>query len=181
MKEIEVKAKISNKTEIVDKLTSLGFLFSKPITQHDFIFLHNTISSYNDITSGTNVLRIRKQEGKIKFTLKKAVENELSCIEHEIVLNNAEQMRKILGYLHYDCLVEVKKTRQKANQNGISICVDHVEELGTFIEVEKMTHDTDLENVQEELFIFLESLGIKREDRVHQGYDTMIYYKKNTI
>lgn len=181
MKEVEVKAKVENKEEIINKLNSLGFQFTQPIIQHDSIFLHNTILSYDDIILGTNVLRIRKQQGKIKFTLKKAVENELSCIEHEIEVDNAEQMRKMLEHLEYKCLVEVKKTRQKANKNGISICVDQVEGLGTFIEVEKMTDNENSKKIQEELFLFLVSLGIKVEDRVHQGYDTMMYYKNNLI
>ncbi len=177
MKEVEVKAKIVNEGVIMRKLHSLRFEFSTPIIQHDSIYLHNSLSSYDNIVPGTNVLRIRKQQCKIKFTLKKAVENELSCIEHEIELNDANQMKKMLEYLNYKCMVEVKKIRKKAYLNGITICVDNVEGLGSFIEVEKITEDEESKNVQEELFLFLVSLGVLPEDRVLQGYDTMMYYK----
>jgi len=54
------------------------------------------------------------------------------------------------------------------------ICLDEVEGLGSFIEVEK-TSAEDGEAIQEELFNFLESLGVKREDRVFKGYDTLKY------
>ena len=50
-------------------------------------------------------------------------------------------------------------------------------DLGTFVEVEKITEDVEAEAVQNELFEFLETLGVKKEDRIVQGYDTLFYLK----
>jgi hypothetical protein len=51
--------------------------------------------------------------------------------------------------------------------------------LGEFIEVEKMTEEVDGEKIQEELFQFLETLGVSRSDRALHGYDVLLNQKKN--
>ena len=58
----------------------------------------------------------------------------------------------------------------------MEICLDVVEGLGTFIEVEAFA-DGKTEEVQERLFAFLRTLGIKDEDRVTKGYDTLVREK----
>ena len=51
----------------------------------------------------------------------------------------------------------------------------NVDKLGDFIEVECMSSEKiDGAQVQQELFAFLSKLGIQEEDRVLQGYYTMI-------
>ena len=42
---------------------------------------------------------------------------------------------------------------------------------------EKLADDGDSEKIQEELFKFFESLGIKKEDRAFSGYDILILQK----
>jgi predicted adenylyl cyclase CyaB len=58
------------------------------------------------------------------------------------------------------------------------ICLDEVRDLGTFIELEKITEGEDPIKVQSELFAFLKSLGVREEDRVERGYDTLLYLAK---
>ena len=70
------------------------------------------------------------------------------------------------------------KTRSITHYNKFEICVDNVQDLGDFIEVESITDEGDAGSIQEEMFSFLESLGVKREDRVFDGYDILIL-KKN--
>jgi adenylate cyclase class IV len=61
--------------------------------------------------------------------------------------------------------------------------LDKVKYLGEFIEAEKIVKNKDHEDrkkVQEELFDFLETLGITKEDRVIDGkYDIMLWEKMN--
>lgn len=172
MREIEVKAKIDDSDKIIASLENLGCVLSEPIVQNDKIFLENGIE-FKDIRKGTNVLRIREQKHKTLFTLKRREENELDCIEKEIEISNAKEFEEILEYLGYHEVVAVNKTRIKCKYDGLEICLDKVDELGGFIEVEKMSDEDGLK-VQEELFGFLLSLGIKREDRIFKGYDTLI-------
>ena len=72
--------------------------------------------------------------------------------------------------------MEVKKIRRKAKFGGYEICLDEVERLGAFVELEKLTDDgADAAKVTEELLKTLEGFGLSREDRETRGYDTQIY------
>jgi adenylate cyclase class 2 len=103
----------------------------------------------------------------------------MDCIEREVEINDADQMIGAIELLGYHKAVNVVKARTKTMYNGMEICLDEVKDLGSFIEVEKIV-DGDGEEVQNELFIFLETLGVKREDRVMNGYDTMVYLKNGS-
>ena len=82
----------------------------------------------------------------------------------------------MLKLLNWSPMVEVKKVRRKGKLGEYEICLDQVEQLGTFIELEKMTSDdANPEDVREELFKELESLGLSRQDEETRGYDTQIY------
>jgi adenylate cyclase class 2 len=76
-------------------------------------------------------------------------------------------------------VVEVRKIRRKGKLREYEICLDQVEQLGTFVELEKLTDDdVNAEKVREELFNELESLGLSRGAEVTQGYDTQIYLQE---
>jgi len=182
MREIEVKAKIEDFQSIIKKLKEMGCEFSEPMNQKDKIFLNKDMKFTDivyatEIIQGTNVLRVRESNGKIKLTLKIPQKNEMDCIEREVEVNDAKQILDILEYLGYREVIKVNKTRKKCKLGDYEICLDEVENLGKFIELEKMS-DGNAEEVQEELLQFLLKLGIKKESRVLQGYDTLIYKNK---
>jgi predicted adenylyl cyclase CyaB len=77
----------------------------------------------------------------------------------------------------YKIAAKVNKTRVITHYDGCEICLDDVENLGSFIEMEKLTKEGDSEKIQEELFTFFESLGIKRQDRMISGYDILMIQK----
>jgi adenylate cyclase, class 2 len=175
MYEVEVKAKVSNLESLKHQLQNLGCELSEPITQHDYIYNQIGIDFANHKTP---VLRLREQNGKIIFTLKKDRGDELDCIEKEVEVDNRQTMEEIFEIMGYSKSIEVHKRRQKGKCNGYEVCLDEVEGLGSFIEVEKMTED-DGEKVKEELVQFLESLGVQRSDRVMHGYDTLLWQKNH--
>ena len=177
--EIEVKAKVRNLDDLVSKLKEIGCVLNEPVVQDDCIYNKKGIDllSHNH---GTSVLRIREQKGRIVFTLKKDRSNELDCIEKEIEVNDKNTLEEIIELLDYEKTVEVHKKRQKGKYGDYEICLDEVDGLGFFIEVEKMS-DEDGEKVQNELFDFLKKLGIEDEDRVFYGYDSMVWLKNNQI
>ncbi len=180
-KEIEVKAKIKSIRDIIAKLKKIGCKMSKPITQDDIIFA-NYSGPFTKHHPGENILRIRTANGKILFTVKQSQKNELDAIEHETIVDDAKETRSIIELLGYKEEVRVSKTRIKTKYNGWEICVDDVRGLGKFMEVEELTDEkADGEEVQEKLFCFLETLGVKRIDRVENGYDTLMYSKIHKI
>lgn len=178
-KEIEVKAKVRDPQKLFDKIRSLDIILSKEITQNDETFVDNNFGDYAKLQTGKNILRIRKSNEKYIFTLKQPQKNELDCIEKETDITDPEEFRDALLLMGYKPVVKINKVRRKAKYKDYELCVDEVESLGTYIEVEKITDENDdSEAIQRELFQFLETLGIDKTDQEMHGYDTLIYLKK---
>lgn len=179
-KEIEVKAKVANLDTVAQKLLELGCILSEPLTQNDAIFVDGNYGSFDQFQPYKNLLRIRESNGKFLFTLKQPKSNQLDCIERETEILNPQEMKEALLLMGYHEVVQVHKVRTKTNYGDWEVCLDKVEGLGSFIEVEKICEDGDAEKVQNELFTFLQTLGIKPEDRIYEGYDTLVYLSTKT-
>lgn len=176
VKEIEVKAKVRNFDKVLKNLKKLGCEMSKPINQRDYCFIKNG-ERFEDVKAGSQLFRIRVEDDRALLTLKIRQEIELSAIEKELEISDKKAMREIFEAIGYHEIMQVIKVRRICHYKKYEICLDTVRGLGNFIEVEKMSGGKD-GDVQEELFRFLESLGVKREDREKRGYDTLTYYKK---
>lgn len=177
MNEVEVKARVKELAKLEKELSKLGIKFGTRIQQNDTVYSTGDWN-FAEYTNGRNILRLRREDGKIMFTLKRPGKNELDSIEHEVAISDMEQMEKILGYLGYQEEVRVSKYRRRAKYKGLEICLDEVEDLGNFIELEKLTLEKNTEAIQEELFKILESWGINRADREQHGYDTLMALRK---
>ena len=177
-KEIEVKARVSDLSELIKKLESLGVAFSEPITQNDETFVDENYGDYDKFQPGKNVLRIRENKGKFIFTLKQPQSNELDCFERETEITDPREFKEALLLMGYKPVVEIHKIRRKAKYKDYEICLDDVKELGAFVEVEKITDNEDADKVQDELFNFLETLGVSKDNREIHGYDTLVYLKQ---
>ena len=176
MKEIEIKAHLRNKKSVMDQLRVLGCVFSDPIKQEDVVYVQK-VGSLETFLSNKIYLRIRVNNGsKTIFNLKEDI-GALVAIEHEVEVSSKTEMENILSIIGYQAAVGVNKIRVKTKYKGCEICVDDVEELGAFIEMEKMSEEGDALKIQEELFQFFESLGIKRDERVTKGYDILMLEK----
>lgn len=177
MKEIEVKAKLKDKGSIVEKLKNLGCVFEEPITQNDTVYVKN-VGSKEIYDTNDVFLRIRaKNKNKFFFTLKKPVKNDLDVFEYETEILTPKEMENALLEMGYKIALRINKTRVITHYNDCEICIDEVEGLGSFIEMEKLTENEDSEEVQKELFNFFISIGINQEDRVLNGYDTLMLQK----
>lgn len=180
-KEIEVKAKVDNLDEIARALIGLGCIVSEPTEQHDIIFVEDDYGPFEQFQPKKNLLRIRESRGELLLTLKRPHTNQLDSIEHETKIDNSDETKEILNRMGYHEIITVDKIRRTANYNGIEICLDQIKGLGSFIEAEKISDGGDAKKIQNELFAFLESLGVKSEDRVYDGYDTLLYLKTKTV
>ncbi|MCU0680170.1 MAG: class IV adenylate cyclase [Planctomycetes bacterium] len=172
-REIEVKIQVTDFSDFKNKLEALGCVFSEPIFQEDTVYAREGIS-YDNIPLGEMFLRIRKQGGKIIFTLKKPQSNELDCIEKELIVDDEQELIDIINLLGYREVITIKKRRQKTKWNDLEICLDMVEDLGNFIEVEKLSIESG-EKIQEELYVWLESFGFTRPKEIIHGYDVLVY------
>lgn len=179
MQEIEVKAKLRNKVEIVEKLQGLGCVFSPPVSQDDTVYVEN-VGSLAIFLANALFARIRVQNStETIFTIKKS-KGALVAVEHEVKVDSKSELQSILELLGYKEAMRVQKVRIMTPYRDWEICIDEVEGLGTYIEVEKLSSDGNAEAIQDELFSFLRTLGISDSDRVTKGYDILML-EKDTI
>ncbi len=87
-------------------------------------------------------------------------------------------MAHICEAVGFELIIHLNKIRRKAKYQDYEICLDEVEGLGAYIEVERMVEEGDSEHIQKELFDFLQSLGIAAEDQVDEGYDILLFKKE---
>jgi len=176
MREVEIKIQISDPEKIANILENNGCVFGESIVQHDVVYIPQDQPTV-PVQAGINVLRIRRQGDKTLLTLKRSdLENHLSKLEHELEVSNPEEMDKIIQLLGFKIIADTIKTRRKCKINGFEICIDHVNELGDYLEIEKMT-DEDPTKAQEEMLKYLSNMGIDVTGRVDVGYD-ILYVRK---
>lgn len=178
MREIEVKAKLREKETLLQKASDMGIKFGPAIVQDDTTY-ETTIPKDDP---NWNIFRIRKQDGKNILTMKfKASSRSRDNHERETIIDQPEEVVVMLERVGYKFGVRIKKLRQFAKYNDLELCIDEVEGLGSFIEIEKLADDeADVDEVQKNLWTVLEKLGVSSEDRIHKGYDTLMYEYLNS-
>lgn len=181
--EIEIKAKLRDAEAVAEKLRVLGCVFSEPKTQDDMVWVQN-VGPLEVFLANPVFLRIRVQNGeKVILTAKKSKSNlageagNLVKREHEVVVDSAEEARGILEMLGLQEAVRTIKTRRTAQYKDYEICLDDVEDLGSFIELEKMGEEADAPRIQKEMMKFLATLDVSEGDLVHKGYDILMLEK----
>lgn len=174
-REIEIKVRVESFGPLLAKLGELGVAVSEPVFQDDSTLI-NYDGDFRAFPEGANFLRVRRTgvegTGKSYFTLKRG--SEMASIERETEISDPQQMEEALVFMGYHEVTRVKKMRQKAKYNEYEICFDKVEELGEFIEIEKMS-DQDPVKVADEMIQLLADFGIAIKERVVNGYDTLMY------
>ena len=144
--------------------------------QEDVIYIPEHEPSI-PVNPGVNVLRIRTQGEKILFTLKRSdVHNHLSKLEKELEISSASTMKEIIELLGYKEISRVSKQRQACMWGEFEICIDEVKNLGSFMEIEKITNE-EPEVVQKQMAEIVSSLGLNMKDQVFRGYDILMLEK----
>ena len=101
-------------------------------------------------------------------------ENVLSCEEHETAVADRDQMHHAIMAMGFRPTVRILKVRRTATLSDLVLCVDELDGIGVFVEVERMVpDDVSGEAVQAELARFVTSLGIEAE-RSAQTYDALV-------
>jgi len=178
--EIEVKARLKDASATQQKLEALGCVFSEPKTQDDTVFVAKpgTIDVYlsNDVFP-----RLRIENGtKAILTVKKPVQKSPDMLvkyEHEVVVSSADEARGMLELLGLHAAVRTVKKRRTAHYGEYEICIDEIENLDTFIELEVMGEAEGAGELQKKMWEFLASLGIEASDQVTRGYDVLMLEK----
>lgn len=181
MREIEIKLRIRDLDAIEKKLIEIGSVFSAPIRQHDTNYTKGgSTEEWQESKEDHVIIRIRRQDTGAEFNLKQQRSSESDNLEYETKVEDPEALHNILLTLGYSPEIEVKKVRRKGKLGEYEICLDEVEKLGNFMEIEKLTtDDANPEAIREELFKAIEPLGLTRADEETKGYDTQIFLLKH--
>lgn len=173
MIEIEVKARASH-SPIREKLAAMG---AKPegIQQHLDTYYNSPL---RDFATTDEALRIRSVNGKSVLTYKGKKLDSVSKTRQEFETEvDGDSTRSILIALGFFESGIVRKRREIFSCQGMTIALDSVEGLEEFIEIEKQA-ETNIEEHRNQIFEFLESLGIRKEDSIRTSYLEMVLEKK---
>ncbi len=180
MREIEIKAKVTDPKGLLQRITDLGITLSDPIKQHDVVYAE---PGSTDNALNSNWLRIRiENDERAYFTLKRSVVGHLDSIEHETLVDNADELRAIVEQLGFTQYSDLTKIRRKGAYGDIELCLDEVPGLGNFVEAELIMHkDSDHDKVICRLWDLFDSLSIHKSDEVHEGYDVLERKKRGIV
>ena len=172
MREIELKFKVDNKDDVISFLENNGCTVSTPTCQWDTIYVSDL--SNVESTEGSIFLRVRKTDDVVELNFKKQSAKKHESQEIEFEVGSYEKSNAFLKALGFKEWVQVNKKRQHSKYKDFNICIDEVERLGTFIEIELLVdedNDGDYENM---LLDVAKEMGIDTDHRINSHYDTMI-------
>lgn len=197
MVEVEIKVKLTDsKTEdIKNKLLTAGFM-KKSFTKETDVYY---TSDYHDCKKLDEALRVRTVEdlsaekmlspgditrnnirSVVTFKGPKLDNISMSRSELETVVEDGAVMRQILESIGFYSVPAVIKTRKEYSKDEINICLDQVEGLGSFMEIEIIVpSETEREMALKKIEKILHEFGLTWEDTLRHSYLSMLLGKNN--
>jgi adenylate cyclase class 2 len=171
--EVEVKYRVGDSGSLARALAERGVCLSAAVHQDDQAYAKKGWT-YDLPKVGVPFARLRTQEGQHIFTLKRPMDNEMSCLELETEISDREQMHGAIVEMGFYPTVRIVKRRRWGRLGRYVVCVDEVEQLGTFLEIEAVVGpDQSGAAIQAELDAFARSLSVDLE-RTAETYDSLV-------
>ncbi|WP_424357444.1 class IV adenylate cyclase [Methanocella sp. MCL-LM] len=175
MIEVEIKAP-AGRAELTRKLNQLGAVFEKKVWQIDSYYN----APHRDFKDTDEALRLREQGSRIYMTYKGKKLDPLSKTrkEVEVEVGDRDKMEDILISLGFRKTLDVIKERQIYHYKNAEICLDRVEGLGEFVEVEAMAENQkEIVAKRDEVTAILRELGVTA-DLIRESYLEMLLQKQ---
>ncbi|WP_440947019.1 class IV adenylate cyclase [Methanosarcina sp. T3] len=175
MIEVEVKVRADH-SKIRPLLEKIGANKIGVEEQSDTYFA----APYRDFAKTDEALRIRSLGGKAVLTYKGPKLDKVSKTREELETPVDEAITaKIFRALDFSEAGAVRKKREIFRAGEITVCLDAVEGLGEFLEVEiDVEEEKYLESSREQLFKFLAQFGVDERDSIRTSYLEMVLKKK---
>lgn len=161
MLEIELKARVSDLQVVRERLTALHADLEGRVHEHD-LYLN---APHRDFAETDEALRIREANGKCTVTYKGAKRRNFHLKAREewnCDVASGNIMGSIFASLGFFRVAEVKKWREYYHYRDATICLDQVEGLGEFIEIELSDPDS-CEDPAGHVAMLAEELGVLGE------------------
>ncbi len=183
--EVEIKVRIDNFKDVKKKLPEFGKLI-KSIRQIDEYYTPCHRDFYAHLPHAVEWLRIRINPDKVIFEYDKSFDrddgNQDYADEYETEVSHPDELRKILGFLDFKKVIIVDKQREYWDCGNFEVCLDHVKDLGYFIEVEAKGDFENTAVAREECIKFLNKLGIQyKGNEIRTGYPVLLLKMKKGL
>jgi adenylate cyclase, class 2 len=159
MIEVEIRARVKDIDSVKESLDKKGGQFVEKIKQVDRIFGHpKFLDQENKIIEGGLIARIRQVNDKARLEFKEIV-RQGGGFEIETNLDNVDFAISLLEKLDFNEAFVVSKVRDVYKYNDFEIALDQVEQLGFFMEIEKMVSSREeIDKAREECVALLEEI-----------------------
>ena len=164
MIEVEVKAKIDNFENMEQKLVSIGAVKQRKIFQEDIYFKSPLV----DFVKKDECLRVRttiENDSKKFYITYKGPKMDLkgqTRKEIETAVESSEKCCQIFESLGFIKAFTIKKYRQYFQYENFLICLDDVEGLEPYMEIEiDLENKINYQESQDKIFELYEKLGVK--------------------
>jgi len=185
MKEIEVEIKfpLKNPRPIITFLDRSGE-FKGEDYQKDTYFVPPT-KNFLGKSPVAEWLRIREGKGKPNINYKnwdREKHNSWSvCDEYEVMMDDAEAMKKIFAGLSFKEIIVVEKKRKNWHFKDTIISIDEVKDLGSFIEIESNRHFESNKEAVAYLHKILLELDAEVGEQDFKGYPYLLLEKNGLL
>ena len=180
--EVEVKIPIENRKSVETALHRIGAQQMNSETQVDAYFDHPARA----FQETDEALRLRSRhpeaEGAQKdntiptpyeLTYKgpKLESRSKSRVEHTVLISNIDSARLILENLGFKHVATISKRRVFYTVDSITVSVDDVEDVGLFLELERIvTSRSDMNPALDMIFNLIERLGLDSKHSIRTSY-----------
>ncbi len=176
MIEVEIRTIVGNSEEAGKKLQKYPLIKNK--MQTDEYFSHPSRDFYaNPILR--EYVRIRHGKNPTFEYHKAHIKNgkKTHSEEFEVAIEDVKKMKGILEQLGFKPFVTVKKARKTFDCGKFEACLDTIESLGTFLEIEAKENLGGIEKTRQECINFLKKLEIEYVPAPDKGYPDMLAEK----
>lgn len=175
MIEVEIKAKLDVEEALLE---DMGFIKVSHVIEKDLYFNHPE----RDFRASDEALRIRivkdskgRKSSYITYKGKKLDGISMSRPEYETSIGDGETIKDILVSMGFKPVRPVIKERRYFDNGRLTVCMDDVDGLGRFIEIERTVESEDeKEQALAEVIACLNSLGGTMEDTTVKSYLSML-------
>lgn len=182
MIEVEIKVQIQNKEQLAEELRNNGFEKGNLFRETDIYFDKES----GELRKGDQALRIRQYENLtlhektscITYKGPKLDQISMTRKELEMKIEDGETGKEILANLGFHPVMPVVKLRQYYHKKEMTACLDHVEGLGDYLELEIVVeNEEEKEEGLDSILALLAKLGYRKEDIIRTSYLSMLQKK----
>lgn len=177
--EVELKVKIKDKEEIINNLKNLNFIEKDLVIETDTYFnsQHHNFIALDEALRVRNVVNKSTNESKSFVTYKGAKLDSISMSRKELEteVKDSSVVKEILQNIGFTPVTPLMKERLYLKNNNITACVDTVNGLGDYLELEIIAeNNSEKEKSLKILENLLIKLGYSLNDTINTSYLSML-------